>query len=157
MIDYPDAISDFTRLIQLTQAGEAYTDRARTYAKAGNYAAARADYEQASHLGFGHLTKISKPLAWFLATCPDAAYRDGPRAMQLATEACEKSHWKDENDLDTLAAAEAEVGQFDQAARHERQVLELLGDYPRSRVVREGRLALYLSHQPYRERPLAHN
>lgn len=157
MTDYAAAISDFTELIKLTQASEAYTDRARTYARAGNFEAARADYEQAAHHSSGHVTKVSKSLAWFLATCPDAAYRDGPRAIELATKECEKSDWKNANDLDTMAAAEAEMGQFDKAADHERQVIELMEDYPTSKVVREGRLALYLSHRPYRDTPLAHD
>ena len=148
MTDYADAIRDFTELIKLTQAGEAYTDRARAYARAGNYAAARADYEQGAQLPPGQLEAGSKPLAWFLATCPDAAYRDGPRALKLATEASERSHGKDDDDLDTLAAAEAEMGQFDKAAGHQREVIELLADYPCARVVAEGSLALYLSHRP---------
>src|SRR5262249_61888381 len=48
--------------------------------------------------------------AWLWATCPDAKYRDGERAVESATTACELSRWNDPNQLDALAAADAEAG-----------------------------------------------
>ena len=48
-------------------------------------------------------------LAWLLATAPDARFRDGPRAVEHATRACELSGWRDAAALDTLAAAYAET------------------------------------------------
>jgi hypothetical protein len=43
--------------------------------------------------------------------------RDPPRAIQLASQACERTGWKDWNTIDTLASAYAAAGQFREAAR----------------------------------------
>ena len=56
-------------------------------------------------------------LAWLLATTPDQALRDGPRALRHARAALEQGRigaW-----LDTLAAAHAECGDFKAAVRAE--------------------------------------
>jgi tetratricopeptide (TPR) repeat protein len=52
-------------------------------------------------------------LAWLLATCPDRRVRDGKRAVEAASAAVARD--KDPNYLDTLAAAQAEAGRFDEA------------------------------------------
>jgi tetratricopeptide (TPR) repeat protein len=54
-------------------------------------------------------------LARLLATCPDDKSRDGKRAVEYATTACERTGWKDPSCLDTVAAAYAEAGQFEEA------------------------------------------
>jgi tetratricopeptide (TPR) repeat protein len=58
---------------------------------------------------------LANNIAWVLATHPDASYRDGPKAVQLATAACNSTNRKVRAFLDTLAAAQAEVGDFDAA------------------------------------------
>ena len=40
-----------------------------------------------------------------MGTCLDATVRDGAKAVELATKACEVADWKDFAVLDTLAAA----------------------------------------------------
>jgi tetratricopeptide (TPR) repeat protein/tRNA A-37 threonylcarbamoyl transferase component Bud32 len=60
-------------------------------------------------------------LAWLLATSPDAKYRDGNRAVELAQKALTlqeaANHW------DTLAAAHAEAGNFSEAVRCQQRAL----------------------------------
>jgi Tfp pilus assembly protein PilF len=53
--------------------------------------------------------------AWILATAPDAAVRDGKRALEFASRAVAATAHEDALALDALAAACAEVGQFDRA------------------------------------------
>jgi len=97
---------------------------------------------------------IANNLAWLLATCPDAGYRDGDRALRLARWACEATAYKSPPLLDSLAAAYAEVGQFDEAVRITRQAIGIVKTNPKaSTETLESRLSLYLAGQPYRESP----
>jgi prepilin-type processing-associated H-X9-DG protein len=63
-------------------------------------------------------------LARLLATCPDDKARDGKRAVEYATTACERTEWKNPLYLDTLATAYAEAGQFDEAVRYQFRALD---------------------------------
>ena len=56
-------------------------------------------------------------LAWFLATCPLAKYRNSAKAIPLAQAAV--NEWTNPNWMDTLAAAYAEAHQWDRAAAEE--------------------------------------
>src|SRR5205807_2036309 len=64
-------------------------------------------------------------LAWLIATCPDAKIRNGSEAVQLSTSVYNLSQWNKAEYIDTLAAAEAEAGLFDDAIKHERQAIDL--------------------------------
>jgi tetratricopeptide (TPR) repeat protein len=82
----------------------------------GQHRQAIGDYERALAInpksGGSH-----NNLAWLLATAPDPALRDGPRALRHARAALDlgcAAAW-----LDTLAAAHAECGDFEAAVRAE--------------------------------------
>ncbi len=64
-------------------------------------------------------------LAWRLATSPSAELRDPQRALALAKQAVEMSDGRDANVLDTLAAAYAARGEFEQAVETARQASAL--------------------------------
>ena len=87
-------------------------------------------------------------LAWIHATCPDARYRDGKKAVVLATKSCEPSQWKNACDLNILAAACAESGDFESAVKWETRAIELGGD---DKQEQELRLELYRERKPYHE------
>src|SRR5262249_29234886 len=90
-------------------------------------------------------------LARLLATCPDDKTRDGKRAVEYATTACERTGWKNPLYLDTLASAYAEAAQFDEAVRYQFRALEepaLKGDL--RRAARQ-QLELYLQKKPFRD------
>lgn len=151
--NYPQAIADFTELIKLTQSANAYNNRAHTYFMAGQYQAALDDYEQANGLGRGAFPTRPRSLAWFLATCPDPAFRDGAKAVEQATQECEQSSWHNWSKVDTLAAAEAEVGKYDDAARYEQQAIDLASKNPQVQSHLKDRLALYRDRKPFRDEP----
>ena len=84
-------------------------------------------------------------LAWLLATCSDAKRRDGRRAVELATLACELTRRKAPSFLVTLAASFAECGEFGPAIQTQREAVELLSDgdpkaeeYAPAEVLRNG-------------------
>jgi serine/threonine protein kinase len=66
--------------------------------------------------------------AWLLATSPREAVRNGKRAVELATKACELTEYKNPSIVDTLAAAYAETGDFDSAVKWSEKSLELAKD-----------------------------
>ena len=89
-------------------------------------------------------------LAWLWATCPEESFRDGKRAVDLATRGCKLAEWKDAHMLDTLAAAYAEVGDFDKAVEWQAKANRLFVNAD-DRKKGEDRLYLYQHRKPYRE------
>lgn len=96
-------------------------------------------------------------LAWFLATCPDDAFRDGRRAKRFAIQLIETRDPPLPDDRTVLAAAYAENGDFDGALRNVERALEELapraapGD-PRLAAWQSQRQA-YQRQRPWRESP----
>jgi serine/threonine protein kinase/cytochrome c-type biogenesis protein CcmH/NrfG len=89
-------------------------------------------------------------LASLLATSPEADLREGRKAVELANRACELSMRKNPEDLDVLAAAYAEVGQFDRAVGTIKQAIELAANTPSANLYR-ARMAQYENHTPLRQ------
>jgi Flp pilus assembly protein TadD len=95
---------------------------------------------------------IASNLAWVLATSPEKMNRNGHRAVKLAERACKATAYKSPPLLDTLAAAYAQTGQFDQAIRTTLQAIEIVRGNPKaSTATLESRLKLYRAGRPYRE------
>ncbi len=90
------------------------------------------------------------PRAWLWATCPDARYRDGKKAIESATMACKLSQWKETPFIDDLAAAYAEAGNFAEAVHWQTKVNSMFAD-SKDRKSGEGRLRLYRGRKPYRD------
>jgi len=118
----------------------------------GDASGARADFDKVSSL-ISLRPGMFNIYGWALATSPIGAYRDGPAAIQYATRACELTSWKSAAEIDTLAAAYAEAGQFDDAAKWQALAVQLKGDTPRGGY--ETRLALYKKRAPFRSDHLA--
>ena len=87
--EYDKAIENATALLAYSwEERNVYAYRAVAWAAKKEYAKALADFNEATkeRAGFGgrftHLAETSA--AWFLATCPNAEFRDGTRALKLA-------------------------------------------------------------------------
>jgi tetratricopeptide (TPR) repeat protein len=91
-------------------------------------------------------------IAWMLATYPVDRIRDGKRAVELATKACEMTDFKQPSPIDTLAGAYAESGDFESAIASEEKALKLVDDpVTRDRYTRH--LESYQSGKPWRDEP----
>jgi tetratricopeptide (TPR) repeat protein len=91
------SIADCSEAIRLNPKHvDAHFNRAIANVTTKEYPNAVADYSQAIRLSPDHASAYCG-LAWVLATCPKDELRDGKRAVELATKACELSGWKDAN------------------------------------------------------------
>jgi tetratricopeptide (TPR) repeat protein len=98
--------------------------RADSYLNIGQHAEAIADFDKALALKDDD-ESLNNNFAWVLATSPDDNVRDGARALKLATKAAESSGYETPHILSTLAAAYAETGDFENAAKWSQKAVEL--------------------------------
>ena len=91
-------------------------------------------------------------LASLRATSTDAAIRSAEEAITLALKSCELTGRRQALPLDVLAMAYAEAGRFSEAVATARDALESARTAKDEVFVKaiEGRLNLYLQHQPFR-------
>jgi len=148
--DYSAAILDFDESIRLNPAdGLAYRNRAYAHSQVKAYDKAITDYERSLELTSGAAV-AHNGLAWILATCPEEKFRDGEKAVRHATRACELGGWKVAAYLDTLAAAYAEAGRFEEAAKWQQKAIDSF-DLPRKELEEaKRRLTIYKEKKPYR-------
>jgi tetratricopeptide (TPR) repeat protein len=130
--------------------GRGYMERGNVYSAKGNYSRAASDFENATRLSPKDVYVIAN-FSWFQATCPNASLRNGKQALEKSKKACELTHWQDHHPVDNLAAAYAEVGDFDNAIKYETQALNKKGINEATRKEMQERLELYRQHKPYRQ------
>ena len=146
-----EAIGDYNAALQLEpNRTEVYASRANAFLRQKKYRQAVLDLQTAIQMNSKKPERALNSLAWLRATCLEAGIRDGKEAVKLAIKACELSEWKDWGMIDTLAAAYAEIGDFDQAIKYEKQVVEMIKPSTDRRKLQQ-RVALYEQHKPYRE------
>jgi tetratricopeptide (TPR) repeat protein len=90
--------------------------------------------------------------AWFRLNCPDQSYRNAQQALKDATAACKLIDWKDEDMIDTLATAYAEVGDFDSAVRYEEKALAIRGVKANDSKRLQAHLDSFKQHRPLHSR-----
>jgi tetratricopeptide (TPR) repeat protein len=100
------------------------------------------DYER-------NLADTLNEAAWFWATYADARSRNGKKALAAATRSCELTQWKSFENIDTLAAASAEAGDFDAAVKWENQAIAMAPEKEKGGL--RSRIKLYQERKPYRE------
>ena len=139
------------------EGGKYYLARALAWHTKRDYAKARADYNEAVRLAKEHSAEANRARAWFLATCPEAEYRNAKQAIDDAKQACKLSPYIIRNGvqinewpyLEARAAAHAEAGQFDEAVKWQKLAVERVDKEHKDEV--QTRLELYKAGKPYRE------
>ena len=145
--DFKGALEEFDAALALDKTlVAAWRRRGLVAAWAGKPQEAVQDLETAAQLLPS--AEALTDLAWLLATHPDPAVRNGPRALELA----EKAGGSGVRALEALAAAQAETGNFEAAQQAEARALEAAGQ--RATPGLKERQAAYAAHRPWRETPV---
>jgi len=145
------AIASYNEATRLEPTySRAFLDRAGVWHEKQEYAEALKDLNEAIRLDPKKFEALQLG-AWILATSPQANVRDGKRAVEMAQRACELTQWKQPEYLDTLAAAHAELGQFDEAVKWQAKAIELLVARKEETVRYRNNLETYEKRLPIRE------
>jgi tetratricopeptide (TPR) repeat protein len=149
--EYEKAIVDFSEAIRLSsKCHGAFCNRGNAWWAKREYSKALADYSEAIRHGPNEAVYY-RNCALVLAVCPEASLRDGKRAIELGTKACELTHWTGAWEIAALAAAYAENGQFDEAEQYQIRAFDVPNSSDENRSEFRKRLELYKQKLPYRE------
>ena len=149
--DLAGAVHDYTACLRLNPKYEfARKQRAAALERQGKFSEAISDLLELAPLQSGAAAaETYNTLGWLYATCPLPEVRDGEKAVQYATRACELTEFRLANQVDTLAAAHAERGEFARAVEVQQQAVSLVEEAQRQDFT--SRLELYRSQRPYRD------
>jgi len=152
--EYEKAVADYTQVIRInTKNNWIYNNRGMAYHAKGEYDKAIDDYNTAIQINPKYVWAYNN-ISRLLATCPDAKYRNGTKAIEFA----QKATGLDPNGCDywdTLAAAYAEAGKFEDAVKTQEKAIEMLNEKDRDKKLSEytEHLNFYKAKKPWREKP----
>jgi Tfp pilus assembly protein PilF len=147
-----DAIVCFDEIIkQNPKYAEAYLNLATIYAQQGKYDLVFSNCAKAEKLKLNKVEELNN-LAWTLATIGNLPSEGNEKAIEYAQRACELTAYKNMHVLDTLAAAYAASGKFNDAIMTAEKALSLAKTAGQKDTAREmqSRLELYRTNRPYR-------
>jgi len=150
--EYDKAISDFNKTLELDpKSTYAYHNRGYSWKNKGDYDKAIADYTKVLEIDPKNVYAYNS-LAWLKATCPVDRYRDGKQAVELAEKAVELDETASR--LNTLAAAYAEAGRFQDAIKTQEKAIKLLEKEGETEDLAEFKehLDSYKAGKPWREK-----
>ena len=149
--EFLSAIQDYDKAIEMEpDSAVCLYNRGMAYEKTGQYQKAILDFERAIEED-SNFSRVYNDQAWLLSTCPNHRYRDGAMALKLAKKALDLDN--SAYNLDTLAAAYAELGQFKDAVTVQRAALKMLekeGDTKNMMEEFIERLNFYEQNRPWR-------
>jgi tetratricopeptide (TPR) repeat protein len=131
---------------------EAHNDLGNALLHEGNVRGSIAQYETALRIKPDDASTQNN-LAWVLATSSPAEGGDPIRAVALAERACELSDHPSPSRLDTLAAAYAAAGRFNDAITAAEKAIALAGSAGQPEIAKEieSHLLLYRNGKTYRQ------
>ena len=136
-----------------TGKAEIYALLGEAYKKSGKYEQAIESWNRAMELEPNNV-KVLNNAAWLLATAGDVNSENAVKATGFAQRACELTGYKEPIPLDTLAAAYAAEGRFDDARTTAEKALAAAKAAKQQELAQriENRLKLYEQGLPYRQK-----
>lgn len=149
------ALGDFKEAIELDPNNAAtYLYRAHLYLVESDPESALTDLEEVMRRA-PDFPGAANDYAWTLATNPKDSVRNGRKAIEYAKKACHETDYKHAPTVDTLAAAYAEAGDWEEAVRWQKEALDLAEkSHPDDVQGMKERLALFQEKKPFREVPV---
>jgi tetratricopeptide (TPR) repeat protein len=146
---YADALADYNKALEIDpSSAAALVNRGDLQSDQGNFADAAKDYRAAIKANPA-LGRAYQSAAWLMATCPDEKFRNSELAIEAAQKAIEIDGDSDYRYLETLAAAQANAGEFDNAITTQQRAIE---NAPTAVAqVYKGRVEKFRARQPHRE------
>jgi tetratricopeptide (TPR) repeat protein len=118
------AIEDFSKAITLKpNDAEAFAARGSVYVGMGRMNEGLRDYLKVIELNPKDVI-AHRGLALVYATSTDGKVRDTKKAIEHATKACELTNWKTWNSLEALMTAYVADGQYDEAIKIQKKLLD---------------------------------
>ena len=150
---FDEAVAELNRAVELDpNYTEAHSRLGGLYVGDGQLREGIAEYRKALALDPSHVRALVE-LAWLLATAPESGMRNAVEALELVRRATPLLGEEHPVLLDTLAAAYATNGRFEEALETARRAAELSrltpGFEARAALI-EQRLGSYLAHRPFR-------
>ena len=146
---HDESLADFEAAMQTDATNAAaLAGRGDANTALGNWEQAATDYQQAVEKN-ENLGRAYRGAAWLMATCPDEKYRNSELALESAKRAIQLDGDGDWLYLDTLAAAQANAGEFAEARQTLGKAIQIAPDTITPKL--RQRLNLYVGGKPYRE------
>jgi tetratricopeptide (TPR) repeat protein len=150
--ELPKSLADLNKAIELDPKSSVWiANRGAAHMEMGDYPAAIADLNQALAMD-PKAIRARFRLAWIYACIPDDEVRSGETALKLLWPVLDSEIDEDEFDrlaVEAMAAAMAEVGNFNLAVKTQHGAIALANTQEETRAARE-RLTLYEAGKPYR-------
>lgn len=147
---FAEALEDYQQSVRLApELPDAYANRGDAQLKLGQWEAAARDYRRAMRLG-PESPRAFQSAAWLMATCPDERFRDSELAVKTAEKLLELAG--DQlalSTFDTLAAAYANAGRYEEAVQTLDQAIDLAPEEVKRDLT--ARRELYQASKPFRE------
>ena len=158
--NFEAALADYNAVIKsLPNNALALINRGDYYEASGDWQASLDDYAAAKKLIGSRSAKLTdladQRTAWVLASASDASVRDAEKAMALIKPCVDRSSSPSIAMLETLAAAQAAAGHYEEAKQNQTKVIQLTGaEVEVDEKQTEGsphqvRMALYEEEKPF--------